>query len=234
VRVQYQKGCGTGKKFSVSFTNQIAITPAAFSAGGDSGSLIVSEDGTPNPVGLLFRGQQHVHHRQPGAGCRERPRSGGHSFSFVGNACSSPGFAAAPGDPAFEMARLVKEAREKDLLGPARRPRRRRGRHRRRRRESCRHHLRGRVAAGRRSPPPARSRRHPRPAHPDGSVRGAVDDPPGPGIMAVSACTRHGRVAGRGARRPPRRARGLSAIARRATDDRTPPAGSPMSSTAWA
>jgi hypothetical protein len=37
------------------FVNQIVITPGAFSAGGDSGSLIVTESGN-QPVGLLFAG----------------------------------------------------------------------------------------------------------------------------------------------------------------------------------
>ncbi|MGM0667760.1 MAG: PKD domain-containing protein, partial [Bacteroidota bacterium] len=40
---------------SARFINQFTITPGEFSAGGDSGSLIVSEDGN-NPVGLLFAG----------------------------------------------------------------------------------------------------------------------------------------------------------------------------------
>ncbi len=38
------------------FVDQIAITPGEFSAGGDSGSLIVTHDGNKNPVGLLFAG----------------------------------------------------------------------------------------------------------------------------------------------------------------------------------
>jgi len=37
------------------FVNQIVITPGTFSAGGDSGSLVVTEDGN-HPVGLLFAG----------------------------------------------------------------------------------------------------------------------------------------------------------------------------------
>ncbi len=37
-------------------TDQIGITPGTFSAGGDSGSLIVTDDGNKNPVGLLFAG----------------------------------------------------------------------------------------------------------------------------------------------------------------------------------
>jgi hypothetical protein len=37
------------------FTDQISITPGSFSSGGDSGSLIVSQEGN-HPVGLLFAG----------------------------------------------------------------------------------------------------------------------------------------------------------------------------------
>jgi hypothetical protein len=37
------------------FVSQIIITPGTFSAGGDSGSLIVTQTGK-NPVGLLFAG----------------------------------------------------------------------------------------------------------------------------------------------------------------------------------
>jgi PKD repeat protein len=38
------------------FVDQIGISPGSFSAGGDSGSLIVTDDGNKNPVGLLFAG----------------------------------------------------------------------------------------------------------------------------------------------------------------------------------
>lgn len=38
------------------FVDQFTITPGTFSAGGDSGSLIVTNDGNNNPVGLLFAG----------------------------------------------------------------------------------------------------------------------------------------------------------------------------------
>lgn len=57
VTVQYTASCGGGgKKTNVSFTNQIVITPGTFSAGGDSGSLIVTNNASHNPVGLLFAG----------------------------------------------------------------------------------------------------------------------------------------------------------------------------------
>ena len=52
VRVSYDSGTAT-------FVEQIIITPGGFSAGGDSGSLIVSEDGN-NPVALLFAGSSTV------------------------------------------------------------------------------------------------------------------------------------------------------------------------------
>jgi chitodextrinase len=41
---------------SAIFVGQILITPGTFSAGGDSGSLIVTDDDGKNPVGLLFAG----------------------------------------------------------------------------------------------------------------------------------------------------------------------------------
>jgi hypothetical protein len=58
VNVQYQQGCGGGRRFVIAFTNQIVISSDTFSAGGDSGSLIVTDpsQGTPQPVGLLFAG----------------------------------------------------------------------------------------------------------------------------------------------------------------------------------
>ena len=56
VNVQYQQSCGSGKKFVVSYTNQIVINSSSFSAGGDSGSLIVTNNSNRNPVGLLFAG----------------------------------------------------------------------------------------------------------------------------------------------------------------------------------
>jgi len=55
VSVEYQKGCGTGNTFKVSYTNQIDITNNGFSAEGDSGSLIVTQD-SAEAVALLFAG----------------------------------------------------------------------------------------------------------------------------------------------------------------------------------
>src|SRR5262249_50195860 len=56
VNVQYQIRCGQGRTYIISYTNQIIINSSTFSAAGDSGSLIVSNDGCFQPVGLLFAG----------------------------------------------------------------------------------------------------------------------------------------------------------------------------------
>ena len=56
VNVQYTRDCGGGKKFTVSYTNQVVINSTTFSAGGDSGSLIVTNNSAHSPVALLFAG----------------------------------------------------------------------------------------------------------------------------------------------------------------------------------
>ncbi len=89
VSIQYQKGCGSGKKFTVSYTNQVVITPGTFSAGGDSGSLILSNDGTPNPVALLFAGSSSQTVGNPIQAVVSAFTAGGHTFSFVGTACGA-------------------------------------------------------------------------------------------------------------------------------------------------
>jgi hypothetical protein len=56
ISVQYQKGCNQGKKFVITFTNQVVINGSNFSAGGDSGSVIVTNDSNHQPVALLYAG----------------------------------------------------------------------------------------------------------------------------------------------------------------------------------
>lgn len=60
IRVQYREGCGTGRKFVITYTNQVVVSGSGFSAGGDSGSLIVTNDREHHPVGLLFAGSSTV------------------------------------------------------------------------------------------------------------------------------------------------------------------------------
>jgi hypothetical protein len=56
VNVRYQIRCGQGKQYTLSYTHQVLINGSGFSAGGDSGSLIVTNNSNKNPVALLFAG----------------------------------------------------------------------------------------------------------------------------------------------------------------------------------
>lgn len=85
VSVQYQQGCNSGKKFTVSFTGQIVIGPGSFSAGGDSGSLITTNNSAHNPVGLLFAGSSTTTIANPiGEVLTKLSQALGGSFSFGG------------------------------------------------------------------------------------------------------------------------------------------------------
>lgn len=91
VNVQYQQSCGGGgRKFTVSYTNQIVITPGTFSAGGDSGSLIVTNNAGHNPVGLLFAGSSSATIANPIGQVLTRLGSAlGRTFSFGGGGGSN-------------------------------------------------------------------------------------------------------------------------------------------------
>ena len=85
VNVQYTTSCGGGKKFTVPFTGQIIIGPGTFSAGGDSGSLIVTNNASHNPVGLLFAGSSSVTIANPiGLVLTRLGAAMGRTFSFGG------------------------------------------------------------------------------------------------------------------------------------------------------
>ena len=91
VSVQYQQGCGKGKKFTVTFTGQVVITPGNFSAGGDSGSLIVTNNASHNPVGLLFAGSSSATIANPiGLVLVRLGAALGRTFSFPGGGGNSP------------------------------------------------------------------------------------------------------------------------------------------------
>jgi hypothetical protein len=85
VSVQYQGSCGGGKKFTVSYTNQVVINSSTFSAGGDSGSLIVTNNASHNPVALLFAGSSTTTIGNPiGEVLTKLGTALGRSFSFIG------------------------------------------------------------------------------------------------------------------------------------------------------
>jgi len=85
VNVQYQIRCGQGKKYVISYTNQVMINSSGFSAGGDSGSLIVTNSSCHQPVGLLFAGSSSTTVANPIG--EVLSRLGG--VSFVGGTCTS-------------------------------------------------------------------------------------------------------------------------------------------------
>ena len=90
--VQYQKGCGTGANFSVSYTNQVAFAGrsggGSFSAEGDSGSLIVSQS-TADPVALMYAGSDTDTVGNPVSAVLNYFASVGKNVTFVGDTAST-------------------------------------------------------------------------------------------------------------------------------------------------
>jgi Peptidase family S64 len=124
VNVQYQNGCGSGKKFVVSYSDQIVIEGSGFSAGGDSGSLIISNDGSSckQPVGLLFAGSSTTTIANPIA---DVINAFSPKLSFVGSStttsCPVSGTAISaatygPSQAALEHARTIKERHKPSIL----------------------------------------------------------------------------------------------------------------------
>jgi hypothetical protein len=121
VTIQYETQCGAGSTFNETYTNQVSITPGTFSAGGDSGSLILTNTNTSSrhPVALLFAGSSSVTIANPISAVVAAYQKGGHSFGFVGKSCSS--FAAedllvGPSPADIERARSIKELHESELF----------------------------------------------------------------------------------------------------------------------
>jgi hypothetical protein len=91
VSVQYQRGCNSGKKFTVAYTNQVVINSSTFSAGGDSGSLIVTNNASHNPVALLFAGSSTTTIGNPiGEVLTKLGNALGGAVSFSGSAGGGP------------------------------------------------------------------------------------------------------------------------------------------------
>jgi hypothetical protein len=94
--VSYTANCdGTGKSFSVNYTNQIDVLGGDFSGEGDSGSLIVTQN-EANPVALLYAGSDTDTVGNPVADVLNYFKSGSNAVTFVGGAahpvvgCSLP------------------------------------------------------------------------------------------------------------------------------------------------
>jgi len=91
VNVQYQKGCNSGTTFTVNYVNQVDIPGGGFSAAGDSGSLIVTQD-TADPVALLYGGSDADTVGNPVADVLAQlaDKTTGEKPLFAGNAAVGP------------------------------------------------------------------------------------------------------------------------------------------------
>jgi hypothetical protein len=91
INVEYQKGCNTGSTYTCNFTDQIDITDQGFSAQGDSGSLIVTQD-TADPVGLLFAGSAEDTIASPVSLVEQQlaDKDTGEQFVFAGDEALGP------------------------------------------------------------------------------------------------------------------------------------------------
>jgi hypothetical protein len=90
VKVQYQIQCGRGKKYTISYTNQVLINGSSFSAGGDSGSLILTNTSCAHPVALLFAGSSSTTIGNPISDVLNALSGVGYPVSFVGMNCTGP------------------------------------------------------------------------------------------------------------------------------------------------
>jgi len=125
VNVQYQVRCGQGTKYVISYTNQIVINSSSFSAGGDSGSLIVTNNSCHQPVGLLFAGSSTTTIANPiGEVLTKIGNALGHSVSFIGGTCTSTSSVSQPSggqelelpQQAVDHARSVLEQNRHELM----------------------------------------------------------------------------------------------------------------------
>ena len=93
VSVQYQIKCGQGRTYILSYTNQVVINSGTFSTGGDSGSLITTNDGCYHPVALLFAGSSSTTIGNPiGEVLTKLGAALGSSLTFVGTNCTASPF----------------------------------------------------------------------------------------------------------------------------------------------
>ena len=126
VSVRYPKSCGSGGGTLFTFTNQVVINSSTFSAGGDSGSLIVSNNGPSchQPVALLFAGSSTSTIGNPISLVLTRLSTAlGSTVSFVGSACSASNElisddpqTISPSDEAVQKAITAMKSRERNLM----------------------------------------------------------------------------------------------------------------------
>lgn len=103
ITIQYSKGCGSSTTFAERFTNQVVVAGGAFSAPGDSGSLIVTQD-TADPVALLFAGSDMDTAGNPIGDVLSHFQNGGNAMTFVGGSAHAVVGCTLPTAPAFASA----------------------------------------------------------------------------------------------------------------------------------
>jgi hypothetical protein len=121
VSVRYSKSCGSGGGKAVTFTNQVVVGSSTFSAGGDSGSLIITNDNCHQPVALLFAGSNTATIGNPiGQVLTQLSSSLGRPVSFVGGNCSTSltfePEAVGPGESEILFATEAIRSREQELM----------------------------------------------------------------------------------------------------------------------
>ncbi|MBI1827666.1 MAG: hypothetical protein HY287_07455 [Planctomycetes bacterium] len=116
VSVRYRKGCGSGRRFVENYSNQIAT--GVMAAAGDSGSLLLSNDGAPKPVGLLYAGSSTMVVFNPIQDVVDAFSNGRHTFSFVGIQCDTLTTAkfATPATAELEKVQRLKAKHERALF----------------------------------------------------------------------------------------------------------------------
>ncbi|HEU0207358.1 MAG TPA: hypothetical protein VFQ78_00125 [Candidatus Udaeobacter sp.] len=124
VAVQYQIKCGTGRTYILNYTNQVVINSTTFSMGGDSGSLITTNDGCYHPVALLFAGSSNTTIANPISEVLTKLNAAlGRTLTFVGTNCADAPFRQAGAQSfqlpkqALDQASRVLEQNRQDLMG---------------------------------------------------------------------------------------------------------------------
>jgi hypothetical protein len=111
VSVDYSASCGGPTAFTSTYSNQVIINGGSFSAGGDSGSLVVTSD-KAQPLGLLFGGNSTSTSANPILDVLNAFKSGANNATMVGGGdhavscdptASSPSAGPSPGTTAAEL-----------------------------------------------------------------------------------------------------------------------------------
>ncbi|MFL6276402.1 MAG: hypothetical protein ACJ74G_14525 [Blastocatellia bacterium] len=122
VSIRYPKSCGGSGGTLVTYTNQVVINSTTFSAGGDSGSLIVSNNACHQPVALLFAGSSSSTIGNPiGQVLSQLSSSLGSTVSFVGGTCTASATTTqslgnSPNDASVDFATAAMRGREQEIM----------------------------------------------------------------------------------------------------------------------